>query len=68
VGELCSCHFVGALDCTLDVQEVRLACSLRAPPCGWTLLAALGSFSPTASGAMARVVSAVEELNMLDLE
>src|SRR5207249_9513299 len=32
---------VGALGCTLNVQGVRLACSLRAPPCSWTLLIAL---------------------------
>src|SRR5439155_17413282 len=33
---------VGALGCTLNVQRVRLACSHRAPPCRWTLLAVLG--------------------------
>src|SRR5262249_37028303 len=29
--------FVGALGCTLNVQRVRPACSLRAPPRSWTL-------------------------------
>src|SRR5205823_9877120 len=38
-GPIC---FVGALGCTLDVQGVRLACSLRAPPRSWTRLLALG--------------------------
>src|SRR5881275_1501867 len=32
---------VGALGRTLNVQRVRLACDLRAPPCSWTLLIAL---------------------------
>src|SRR6266852_5183227 len=32
---------VGALGRTLNVQEVRLACGRRAPPCSWTLLIAL---------------------------
>jgi hypothetical protein len=40
---------VGALDRTLNVQEVRLTCDLRAPPCGWTLLVALGCVTPTGS-------------------
>ena len=36
--------FVGALDRTLNVQRVRLACGLRAPPRIWTLLIALAGF------------------------
>ena len=32
---------VGALGCTLDVQQVRLACSHRAPPRSWTCLSRL---------------------------
>ena len=33
--------FVGALGRTLNVEEVRLACDLRAPPRIWTLLGSL---------------------------
>src|SRR5882724_2097677 len=55
---------VGALGRTLNVQEVRLACGLRAPPRSWTLLIALGRpFSRRASSqdrARARGASAVD--------
>src|SRR6185295_18014725 len=34
----------GALDRTLNVQRVRLACGHRAPPRSWTLLIALAEF------------------------
>src|SRR6266545_7876631 len=34
----------GALDRTLDVQRVRLACGHRAPPRSWTLLFPLAAF------------------------
>ncbi len=40
-GPIC---FVGALDCRLNVQRVRLARCLRAPPRSWTLLIALAAF------------------------
>src|SRR5437870_13899658 len=46
---------VGALGCTLNVQRVRLACTLRAPPCSWTLLIALARvFSNQLLGSVAR--------------
>src|SRR6266511_2413442 len=34
----------GALDRTLNVQRVRLACGHRAPPRSWTLLLTLAAF------------------------
>src|SRR5687768_8646969 len=37
----------GALDSRLNVQKVRLAGCLRAPPRSWTLLIALAGFPPT---------------------
>src|SRR6185369_14860705 len=40
-GPIC---FVGALDSRLNVQQVRLAGCLRAPPRSWTLLVALAGF------------------------
>ena len=43
---------VGALGRTLNVERLRLACGLRAPPRIWTLLIALVGFSPT--GLLAR--------------
>jgi hypothetical protein len=45
-GPIC---FVGALDRTLNVQRVRLACGHRAPPRSWTLLLRSSRFSPTGS-------------------
>src|SRR6266511_485004 len=40
----------GALDRTLNVQRVRLACSHRAPPRSWTLLIALAELLRQAPG------------------
>src|SRR6185369_14054746 len=47
-GPIC---FVGALDSRLNVQQVRLAGCLRAPPRSWTLLIALaGLLHPAPRG------------------
>src|SRR5207302_11217692 len=63
--------FVGALGRTLNVQRVRLACGLRAPPRSWTLLVALAraflrrpsrrpwSLSALASGCLRHFAGAV---------